>query len=211
MNATFKKKLLPVILLIVLIGLYPAYRYTESMINRTSVFADIAQTFDNDSQEMRISVTPDNDGTAKQVSYSIQDTNSEYRKKKTHTFTGNEIHVQIMTIFLSQFKIDGIEFDNDSAVHLFLRLFLLEGESSQIHTISRLNRIPAGHDIADVENRYEETFWQHLWDYALDPYNEHTIYVTNAQLPVAENLPVTYTIRIDAHGNISIASQEESP
>lgn len=126
------------------------------------------------------------------------------------TFQGNIIQFQSLVIRFQDKFIRGGDKLRGKSAYLFLKAFALDGKSTQMFDIARIDEIPAGYKVPGLKSEFEKTLWEGFWKYALEPAAREKIGVRNAQIeaPGSMFLPGTiYTIRIEHDGGMRIDAE----
>lgn len=126
------------------------------------------------------------------------------------TFQGNLIQFQALVIRFEDKLIQSGDKLRGKSAYIFLRVFMLDGQNTQVFDITEINQIPLGYKISGVTNEFEQKLWEEFWQYALDPKAREHARIKNAQIeaPGSIFLPGTiYTIRIEHDGGIRIDAE----
>ena len=96
------------------------------------------------------------------------------------------------------------------SAYLFTKVFILDGNNTQIFDIAKTEGIPAGYKVPGETSAFEAELWRHFWDYALDPKARDRAGVKNAQIeaPGSMFVPGTiYTLHIEHDGGLRIDAE----
>ena len=129
---------------------------------------------------------------------------------KYFSFTGNIIQFQSLVIRFDDLFIKKGDELRGKSIHLFWKVFMLDGKNTQEYIITQQDTIPEGYKIRDVKyGDYEKELWMKFWEYALDKDKAKKVGIKNAQIeaPGTMFIPGTiYTIVIEHDGGMRIDS-----
>ena len=126
------------------------------------------------------------------------------------TFQGNIIQFQALVIRFQDRLVRAGDKVRGKSAYLFLRAFILEGETNQVFDLTKINEIPEGYKVPGVKSEFEKKLWQEFWRYALNPRARERAGIKNAQIeaPGSMFLPGTiYTLKIEHSGGLRIDTQ----
>lgn len=142
--------------------------------------------------------------TIKFLEYNI---NQEPLAPRYFTFPGNIIQFQSLVIRFDDLYIRNKDLLKGKSAYLFWKVFMLDGPNTLEYGIAKINEIPQGYKIYNVEHSFEKRLWEKFWGYALDTKEAKKTGIKNAQIeaPGMMFIPGTlYTIRIEHDGGIRI-------
>ncbi|MFH1678236.1 MAG: hypothetical protein ABH914_01265 [Candidatus Omnitrophota bacterium] len=138
------------------------------------------------------------------------DTKKRPLNPKYFTFPGNIIQFQSLVVRFDDLYVRKKDLLRGRSAYLFWKVFMLDGANTIEQEITKLNQIPPGYKIENINNPFEEKLWREFWKYALNPKEAKKIGIKNAQIeaPGVMFIPGTlYTIKIEHDGGIRIDSQ----
>ncbi len=122
-------------------------------------------------------------------------------------------------LLVLQFQSFVIRFDDEyvryadklkgKSIHLFWKVFLLDGENTQEYTITEMNSIPQGYKLDNLSSPFEKKIWSEFWSYALQYEKAEQAGIRNAQIEAPGtmfNPGNIYTIHIEHDGGLRIDS-----
>ncbi|MDD5614464.1 MAG: hypothetical protein PHQ54_05285 [Candidatus Omnitrophica bacterium] len=140
--------------------------------------------------------------TIKFLEYNV---NGDPLEPKYFTFSGNIIQFQSLVLRFEDIHIRYADKLKGKSLHLFWKVFMLDGKNTQEYIITNLKGVPSGYALDG--SVHEGRIWKRFWDYALDPGKAGLAGIKNAQIeaPGTMFLPGTlYTIKIEHDGGIRI-------
>jgi hypothetical protein len=129
------------------------------------------------------------------------------------TFSGNIIQFQSLVVRFEDFYVERGDAIRGKSAYLFLKIFFLDGASTEVYSVTPAHRVPEGYGLEKAEAVSLETerrFWQKFWQYALNPEEAKKVGIKNAQIeaPGTKFVPGTlYTIKIEHDGGMRIDAE----
>ncbi|MFH0877888.1 MAG: hypothetical protein V1863_06685 [Candidatus Omnitrophota bacterium] len=211
---TFNRVLVAVALLFVV---FFVVRYVRSTAERQALKKIIAR-LEADSRVAQVLVTdvrPDaSSGKAMTtIKFLEYDADGKALSPRYFTFGGNIIQFQSLVVRFKDFYVEAADAMRGKSVYLFLKVFLLDGQQTQVFDLTAVEQVPEGYKIAPSDERMrrmEEIFWKKFWVYALDPAEAKKVGIKNAQIeaPGTKFIPGTlYTIKIEHDGGLRIDAE----
>ena len=135
------------------------------------------------------------------------DSRGEPMQPQYFTFAGNVIQFQSLVIRFDDVKVRYGNRLKGKSAYVFLKAFVLDGHQTQEYEITDTSKAPAGYQIADAHNEFEDELWRSFWSYALNPEHAKKHSIKNAQIeaPGTMFMPgMLYTIKIEHDGGMRI-------
>ncbi|MBU0548816.1 MAG: hypothetical protein KJ838_00615 [Candidatus Omnitrophica bacterium] len=203
-----------IIVLLICAGVV-AYQFVIRFINENRILRQVITRLEADSRIAEVLVTDVhyNEETGKKsttIKFLEYDTKQRPLKAKYFTFPGNIIQFQSLVV-----RFDDLYIRNNAALrgksaYIFWKVFMLDGKNTVEYEITKIDAIPQGYKIDNLNHPFEEKLWSKFWDYALNPQEAKRIGIKNAQIeaPGTMFIPGTfYTIKIEHDGGIRIDAQ----
>lgn len=212
------KNALPKILIFVIITgivvFFITFRLRESrllniIIERLTAESRIAEVIVSD-----VSFNPDENVYYTTIKFLEYDSRGVPLAPKYFTFSGNIIQFQSMVIRFDDFYVKSAHPLKGKSAYLFMKVFMLGEEKSEVFDITRAYEVPSGYEILGPGNYFERRLWRKFWDYALSPEYSRSVGVKSAQIeaPGTKFIPgILYTIKIEHDGGMRIEPQKLSP
>ncbi len=209
-----KNTLYSIVVLLVIFASVVIYFQIQRYINENNILKKVIQRLEADSRIAEVLVTgvtyDEETGklhtTIKFLEYDIENKPLE---PKYFTFSGNIIQFQSLVIRFDDIHIREADALRGKSAYLFWKVFMLDGSNTQEHIITKMNSIPQGYKVEDVNNAFEAELWRKFWEYALNPAQAKSMGIKNAQLeaPGTMFIPgIIYTIKIEHDGGMRIDS-----
>lgn len=135
------------------------------------------------------------------------DTKLNPLEPKYFTFSGNLIQFQSMVIRFDDFYVKKGHPLKGKSAYFFMKAFMLIKDGAEIFEINKINEIPSGYEVGEVENSFQKKLWRKFWKYALDNKQANKLGIKNVQIeaPGTKIIPgVIYTIKIEHDGGLRI-------
>ncbi len=142
------------------------------------------------------------------------DTQGRPLDPKYFTFSGNIIQFQSFVIRFDDIKIRQGDKLKGKSAFIFWKVFMLDGKNTQEYEITKVNSIPNGYKVKDLNDPFEAKLWLDFWSYALDPAKAEKAGIKNAQIEAPGtmfNPGKLYTIKIEHDGGLRIEASDLSP
>ena len=207
-----------VILLIIFIALF-AVRFYFKYIGENKVLKEVILRLEADSRIAEVLVTDVHfdEKTGKSfttIKFLEYDTKQKPLPPQYFTFPGNIIQFQSLVVRFDDFYIRMKESLRGKSAYLFWKVFMLDGLNTKEFEITKINEIPTGYKVDNIEHPFEKKLWRKFWEYALSPTEAKKMGVKNAQIeaPGTRFIPgIIYTIKIEHDGGLRIDSQPIPP
>lgn len=210
-----KKIIYLVVTALVLFGVILIYAYIMRYIDENKVLKEVILRLESDSRIAEVLVTDvrydeelnKNLTTIKLLEY---DTEGKPLAPRYFTFPGNIIQFQSLVIRFDDFYVRREDLLRGKSAYLFWKVFMLNGANTQEFEITKVNQIPQGYKIENINHPFEERLWKKFWEYALNPKEAKKMGIKNAQIeaPGTMFIPGTlYTIKIEHDGGMRIDAQ----
>jgi len=190
------------------------FNYYTKRNNENKILKEVVSRLEADSRVAEVLVTGINyDETTKKVNTTIKflefDTNGKPLSPRYFTFSGNIIQIQSLVVRFDDLLIRKGDKLKGKSAYLFWKIFMLNGEKTQEYEITKLDSIPEGYKIGNIDNPFEEKLWGAFWKYALDSKEAENTGIKNAQIeaPGTMFIPgVLYSVKIEHDGGMRIDS-----
>ncbi len=188
------------------------YQLYNKFVRENAVLKQVITRLEADSRVAEVLVTGVNFDEAEQKNFTTiklleYDAQGLPLEPKYFTFSGNIIQFQSLVIRFDDIKIrEGDQLKGKSAF-IFWKVFLLDGKNTQEYEITKMNSIPDGYKVKDLNDPFEANLWQQFWAYALDPSKAKGEGIKNAQIEAPGTMFVPgklYTIKIEHDGGLRI-------
>lgn len=191
---------------------YQAYQSVARYIHENAVLKQIITRLEADSRAAEVLVTGVNYSEADRKTYTTikfleYDSRGRPLEPKYFTFAGNIIQFQSLVVRFDDLHVRRGDLLKGKSAYLFWKVFMLDGENTEVHDISRIREVPAGYKIEGSDNPVEIKFWARFWEYALEPGAAQLAGVKNAQIEAPGTMFVPgnlYTIKIEHDGGLRI-------
>jgi len=201
------------ILIFLFIGAFIFHFYKTYKENK--ILLKIIERLSADSRIAEVLVTevkndPTTNKTYTTIKFLEYDTQLKPLKPRYFTFSGNIIQFQALVIRFDDFYIKKAHPLKGKSAYLFMKVFFLGDNKTEIYEINRINQIPSGYAVEGVKNNFERRLWERFWQYALNPETAKRVGIKNAQIeaPGTKFIPgILYTIKIEHDGGIRIDTQ----
>jgi hypothetical protein len=210
------KKVLNLFIAILIIwGAIFIYQQIIRYANENRVLKEVISRLEADSRIAEVLVTdvkPDAK-TGKElttIKFLEYDTRGNPLKPRYFSFPGNIIQFQSLVIRFDDRYIIKSDSLRGKSAYLFWKVFMLDGVNTREFDITKVNQVPQGYKIGQLNHPFEEKLWRSFWRYALDQKEAKKIGIKNAQIeaPGTMFVPGTlYTIKIEHDGGIRIDSR----
>ena len=213
MSKAKKIKFFIIILFWVIAG-FAGYRMVSQYFYENATLKRIIQRLEADSRVAEVLVTGVNYNETDHKTYTTikfleYDTKGEALQPKYFTFSGNIIQFQSLVIRFDDLYIRrGDKFKGKSA-YLFWKVFVLDGKNTQEYEITSIQDVPQGYKLDSKDNPFERKFWNHFWQYVVDPKSAKSEGIKNAQIEAPGTIFIPghlYTNKIEHDGGLRIDS-----
>lgn len=177
----------------------------KQVIGRLSADSRIAEALVTQS-----TINPKTNKTETTIKFLEYDVEGNLLEPRYFTFQGNLIQFQALVIRFEDKLVQAGDKLRGKSAHLFLKVFMLDGQNTQEFDLTEVGKIPEGYKIPGLEHEFEKKLWEEFWKYALDPKMRSRMKIKNAQIEAPGSLFVTgtiYTLRIEHDGGIRIDAQ----
>lgn len=181
-------------------------------VEEARVLRKVIERLSADSRIAEVLVTQSRfDEAVKKIETTIKfleyDTAGKPLEPRYFTFRGNIIQFQALVIRFQDKLVRAGDRLRGKSAYLFLRVFALDKEGTQVFDLTETRQIPRGYKIPGLQSDFEKKLWEDFWAYALDIRMRERAGIKNAQIeaPGSMFVPGTiYTIRIEHAGGIRI-------
>ncbi|HOW35573.1 MAG TPA: hypothetical protein PL155_04095 [Candidatus Omnitrophota bacterium] len=210
-----KKFLKGLVFLAVAISFIFIYWTIRNYIQENAMLKEVIKRLEATSRVAQVLVTNVNfDEQSQKTSTTIKflefDSQNKPLEPKYFTFAGNIIQFQSLVVRFDDIKIRQADKLRGKSAYLFMNVFLLDGENTQVFEINRVSEIPLGYRVDKKGSPFEKKIWENFWRYALDPGHAQSMGIKNAQIeaPGTVFVPGTlYTIKIEHDGGLRIDAE----
>lgn len=196
-----------------------AYQVYNKFIHENAVLKQIIGRLEADSRVAEVLVTGVNYDEARQKNFTTiklleYDAQGQPLGPKYFTFSGNIIQFQSLVIRFDDIKIRQGDKLKGKSAFIFWKVFMLDGKNTQEYEITKMNSIPDGYKVKDLNDPFEAKLWREFWSNALDPVKAEKEGIKNAQIEAPGTMFVPgklYTIKIEHDGGLRIDVSDLSP
>jgi len=209
-----KRKIFLRVLTLLLLGAigYQGYKIAAQYLHENAVLKEIIARLEADSRVAEVLVTGVNYNEIDQKTYTTikfleYDSRGRPLQPRYFTFSGNIIQFQSLVVRFDDIYIRQADRLKGKSAYLFWKVFMLDGPETQEYEIAKINQVPQGYQLSDQSDPAEAKFWQHFWEYALDPRQAKAQGIKNAQIEAPGMMFVPgnlYTIKIEHDGGLRI-------
>ncbi|MFH1656047.1 MAG: hypothetical protein ABH954_05510 [Candidatus Omnitrophota bacterium] len=197
--------------LIIFCGIFIFFQTTR-FINENKILKQVISRLEADSRIAEVLVTNVSydeslNKTKTTIKFLEYDSKGNPLMPRYFTFPGNIIQFQSLVIRFDDINIKNAVALKGKSAYLFWKVFILEGPNTLEYELVKLNEIPQGYKLEDIDSLFEKSLWRRFWDYALDPIQAKKMGIKNAQIeaPGTMFIPGTlYTIKIEHDGGMRI-------
>ncbi|MFA5271704.1 MAG: hypothetical protein WC412_05120 [Candidatus Omnitrophota bacterium] len=135
------------------------------------------------------------------------DTRDKPLAPRYFTFSGNTIQFQSLVVRFNDAYVKSGDRLRGKSIYLFWKVFLLDGENTQVYDLVNIDEVPAAYKIFRARNKFEDKIWKKFWNYALNSQEAKRMGIKNAQIeaPGTRFIPgFIYTISIEHDGGLRI-------
>lgn len=215
MGKGMKKVFYFLLIILVIFSAIFIYRYAARYINENKVLKEIVSRLEADSRIAEVLVTNIryDERTAKKlttIKFLEYDTKGSPLQPRYFTFPGNIIQFQSLVIRFDDFYIRKKDLLRGRSAYLFWKVFMLDGTNTLEYEITKVNQIPQGYKIENIDSPFEEKLWKKFWEFALNPEEAKRMGIKNAQIEAPGTMFIPgalYTIKIEHDGGIRIDAQ----
>lgn len=207
------KKLISIIVILLISGgLFSGYRFFMARIHENKILREVIERLGAESRVAEVLVTDVEYNEERKeylttIKFLEYDSYGQPMEPKHFTFSGNIIQFQSLVVRFDDMFIKKGDPMKGRSMHLFRKVFMLNGKDTEEYEITSPSAIPAAYKIEGVHDRFEDKIWKKFWRYALDPQEAEKIGIKNAQIeaPGTMFIPGTiYTIKIEHDGGMRI-------
>jgi len=208
------RKTIKYISLLVLAGVlvYFTARFYSNYVHENKILKGIISNLEADSRIAEVLVSgvnydEDLQKTRTTIKFLEYDSKGAPLEPKYFTFSGNIIQFQSLVIRFDDIHIRMANKFRGKSAYLFWKVFMLDGPNTQEYEIAKVNEIPKGYKLENINAPFEKKLWERFWEYALDPKQSKAQGIKNAQIeaPGTMFIPgMLYTIKIEHDGGIRI-------
>jgi len=207
-----KKALLSIIIVTIVGSGYYAWSQWNKNSRENKILKRVIDRLDAESRIAEVLVTDVNydSDTAQHlttIKFLEYDSLGNPLKPQYFTFSGNIIQFQSFVVRFDDMYVKEGHPVKGKSMHLFWKVFMLDGENTQEYPITKLSEIPRAYKILEVQDPLEHEIWRHFWEYALNPSQAKKVGIKNVQIEAPGTLfiPGTiYTVRIEHDGGMRI-------
>jgi len=205
--------------IIILIGIVYFYTLYGKYRHENAILKQVISRLEADSRVAEVLVTGVNfdEKTGKTITtikLLVYDAQGQPMEPKYYHFSGNIIQFQSLVIRFDDFHIRRGDPLKGKSAYIFWKVFMLDGENTQEFEITKMNSIPQGYKIKDLDDPFEAQLWEDFWSFALDPLKAKESGIRNVQIeaPGTMFMPgILYVIYIEHDGGLRIDSAPLSP
>lgn len=196
-----------------------AYQLYNKFIHENAVLKQVIGRLEADSRVAEVLVTGVNYDEARQKNFTTiklleYDSQGQPLEPEYFTFSGNIIQFQSLVIRFDDIKIRQGDKLKGKSAFIFWKVFTLDGKNTQEYEITKINSIPNGYKVKDLNDPFEAKLWLEFWSNALDPAKAEKAGIKNAQIEAPGTMFVPgklYTIKIEHDGGLRIDVSDLSP
>lgn len=196
-----------------------AYQLYTKFIHENAVLKQVISRLEADSRVAEVLVTGVNYDEARQKNFTTiklleYDSQGQPLEPEYFTFSGNIIQFQSLVIRFDDITIRQGDKLKGKSAFIFWKVFMLDGKNTQEYEITKINSIPNGYKVKDLNDPFEAKLWLEFWSNALDPAKAEKVGIKNAQIEAPGTMFVPgklYTIKIEHDGGLRIDVSDLSP
>ena len=200
---------------VVVFILIAGYQFINKYLKENAVLREVIARLEADSRVAQVLVTDvrydeQTKNTFTTIKFLEFDSKGRPLEPRYFTFSGNIIQFQSLVIRFDDIKVRQGDKLRGKSAYLFLSVFMLDGQNTQVFEITKANEIPSGYKIDKESSPFEKKLWEEFWRYALNNQAAQKMGVKNAQIeaPGTMFVPGTlYTIKIEHDGGLRIDTE----
>ena len=192
------------------------YKFTTGYFDENKILREVINRLEADSRIAEVLVTgvyydESQKKTFTTINFLEYDSKGNTLEPRYFTFPGNIIQFQSLVVRFKDINIRKNDLLRGKSAYLFWKVFMLDGPNTVEYDITKVNDIPKGYKLENINNSFEAKLWERFWAYALELKEAEKMGIKNAQIesPGTMFIPGTlYTIKIEHDGGMRIDTTE---
>ena len=200
---------------VIVLLLFAGYRLIARHVEENKILKKIIERLEADSRVAQVLVTGVSfDEKTRKTLTTIKFLEFDSKKRplepKYFTFAGNIIQFQSLVIRFDDMNVKNADRLRGKSAYLFMKAFVLDRKNTQVFEITKINDIPSGYKMDNLNSPFEKKLWEKFWNYALNSKEAKKMGVKNAQIEAPGTIFIPgalYTIKIEHDGGLRIDAE----